>query len=446
MFYEDVLPPTPKYEFKGVQDCLQILDQEVEKYEGNRYSSNPYIIFIVDERTFFDCFENPKQREKLLATSVKAYEPSTNHLLLEMESPAHAAARRAFERIFDRWIGVVSCEIRADGSPMNYRGPGGKNKKPDSAFTPIRSILNRHWPTVVLEVRYAETRSDLENDVKFWLIQAAQNVNVVISVEIFEPAGRVSMKQWKMGEATKRPFPCQQMEFVRKPAPKTEQVTGSLRVPFEDVYLRPKKDGETDWVVTASDLDFIAEMGFDELISCVAAVNPRTVVVLNNADPVLMPWLDQVSSVLWMGNPGQEGGRATAALLFGDHNPEGRLPLTYPSSVDATVTRNPAYPERMNTETGTALFSEGMNSAYRWYLSTNTSILFPFGFGKSYTRFEYKNLRIERDRGSSFKVSVDITNTGSRTGVDVPSPHRTSSRCKLRIPRGAVCCFDPCRI
>ncbi|KAJ5044212.1 hypothetical protein EN45_013980 [Penicillium chrysogenum] len=260
MFYEDVLPPTPKYEFKGVQDCLQILDQEVEKYEGNRYSSNPYIIFIVDERTFFDCFENPKQREKLLATSVKAYEPSTNHLLLEMESPAHAAARRAFERIFDRWIGVVSCEIRADGSPMNYRGPGGKNKKPDSAFTPIRSILNRHWPTVVLEVRYAETRSDLENDVKFWLIQAAQNVNVVISVEIFEPAGRVSMKQWKMGEATKRPFPCQQMEFVRKPAPKTEQVTGSLRVPFEDVYLRPKKDGETDWVVTASDLDFIAEM------------------------------------------------------------------------------------------------------------------------------------------------------------------------------------------
>ena len=175
-------------------------------------------------------------------------------------------------------------------------------------------------------------------------------------------------------------------------------------------------------------------------------MNPRTVVVLNNADPVLMPWLDQVSSVLWMGNPGQEGGRATAALLFGDHNPEGRLPLTYPSSVDATVTRNPAYPERMNTETGTALFSEGMNSAYRWYLSTNTSILFPFGFGKSYTRFEYKNLRIERDRGSSFKVSVDITNTGSRTGVDVPSPHRTSSRCKLRIPRGAVCCFDPCRI
>ncbi|KAJ6163665.1 hypothetical protein N7497_003644 [Penicillium chrysogenum] len=359
MFYEDALPPTPKYEFKGVQDCLQILDQEVEKYEGNRYSSNPYIIFIVDERTFFDCFENPKQREKLLATSVKAYEPSTNHLLLEMESPAHAAARRAFERIFDLWIGVVSSEIRADGSPMNYRGPGGKNKKPDSAFTPIRSILNRHWPTVVLEVRYAETRSDLENDVKFWLIQAAQNVNVVISVEIFEPAGIVSMKQWKMGETTKRPFlvnrwsSCDSLLQKRSRSPeasgyhskmsifdqrKTGRLTGSS--PPRTSIISPKWSGLCSKLI----------QGFDELISCVAAVNPRTVVVLNNADPVLMPWLDQVSSVLWMGNPGQEGGRATAALLFGDHNPEGRLPLTYPSSVDATVTRNPAYPERGNRD------------------------------------------------------------------------------------------------
>jgi beta-glucosidase len=162
--------------------------------------------------------------------------------------------------------------------------------------------------------------------------------------------------------------------------------------------------------------------GFDELISRVAAINPKTVVVLNNADPVLMPWLNQVSSVLWMGNPGQEGGCATAALLFGDHNPQGKLTITYPQSVNDTVTRNPNYPERMATASGTAIFSEGINSAYRWYLSTNTSVLFPFGYGLSYTSFKYSNLIIKKGTISTFQVSVRIriTNTGSRPGVEIP--------------------------
>jgi beta-glucosidase len=149
-------------------------------------------------------------------------------------------------------------------------------------------------------------------------------------------------------------------------------------------------------------------------------VNPKTVVVLNNADPVLMPWLDQVSSVLWMGNPGQQGGRATAALLFGDYNPQGKLTITYPQSVNNTVTRNPKYPERMATKSGTAIFSEGINSAYRWYLSTNTSVLFPFGYGLSYTSFKYSNLGTRKKSGSTFQVSIHITNTGSRPDVEVP--------------------------
>ncbi|OOQ90978.1 hypothetical protein PEBR_01999 [Penicillium brasilianum] len=160
--------------------------------------------------------------------------------------------------------------------------------------------------------------------------------------------------------------------------------------------------------------------GFDELISRLAAINPKTVKVLNNADPVLMPWLDQVSSVLWMVNPGQEGGRATASLLFGDHNPQGKSTITYPQSVNDTVTRNPKYPERMATKSGTAIFSEGINSAYRWYLSTNTSVLFPFGYGLSYTSFKYSNLDIQKKSGSTFQISVHITNTGSRPGVEIP--------------------------
>jgi beta-glucosidase len=88
-----------------------------------------------------------------------------------------------------------------------------------------------------------------------------------------------------------------------------------------------------------------------------------------------------------MGHPGQEGGPAIAKLLLGHHNLQGKLPLTYPASVNSSMTRNPAYPDRIDAVNGTAVFSEGINMGYRCYLSTNTTILFPFGFGLSYTKF-----------------------------------------------------------
>lgn len=162
--------------------------------------------------------------------------------------------------------------------------------------------------------------------------------------------------------------------------------------------------------------------GFDNLIDRVAAVNPNIVVVLFNSDPVLMPWRSKVSSILWMGNPGQEGGRATASVLFGQQNPSGRLPVTYPSAVNKTVTRNPSFPERMATKNGTAVFSEGLNVGYRWYLDTNTTTLFPFGYGLSYTKFSYKDLAISQGPtlATAYTVSFTLTNTGSVTGVDVP--------------------------
>ena len=160
--------------------------------------------------------------------------------------------------------------------------------------------------------------------------------------------------------------------------------------------------------------------GFDELIWRLSEANHKTVVVLHNADPVLMPWLGKVSAVLWMGHPGQEGGAAIADLLIGRHNPQGKLPVTYPAAVNSTMTRNPSYPNRVNGENGTAIFSEGMNTSYRWYLSTNTPVLFPFGFGLSYTRFEYSDLEIAGTTKSTFDVSFNIKNIGAVTGGEVP--------------------------
>lgn len=135
-----------------------------------------------------------------------------------------------------------------------------------------------------------------------------------------------------------------------------------------------------------------------------------------------MPWLNAVAAVLWMGHPGQEGGQAIADLLLGNHNPQGRLPVTYPASLNTSMTRNPDFPRRIGNSIVAAVLDEGVNTAYRYYLKTNTSVLFPFGYGLSYTIFDYSDLQIVRgfDLDSEFNVSFSLTNTGSFTGADVP--------------------------
>lgn len=191
--------------------------------------------------------------------------------------------------------------------------------------------------------------------------------------------------------------------------------------------------------------------GQDELISRVAAANPNTIVVLNNAEPVLMPWLDSVAAVMEMGYAGQEGGYATADLLLGNHVPQGRLTVTYPVSRNQTLTRDPAHPERVDTADGNATFSEGVNVGYRYYKDTNTPVLFPFGYGLSYTNFQYSGLHIQNTDNNGhhgwhgsrsslshkaqfstevsypasgpdalFTVSFTLKNTGSVCGVEVP--------------------------
>ncbi|KAF4318714.1 hypothetical protein BBO99_00007138 [Phytophthora kernoviae] len=184
----------------------------------------------------------------------------------------------------------------------------------------------------------------------------------------------------------------------------------------------------------------ILDDGLDELIEKVAAVNPNTVVVLNNAEPVEMPWLNSVAAVLEMMYPNQEGGWATADLLLGNHNPQGRLPVTYPTSVNTSMTRNPDYPERIPDAEENITFSEGINNGYRWYTYSNTTVLFPFGYGLSYTSFEYSNPNFQSSDSASqsdfsghyevsispddaevkFSVSITITNSGSVKGVEVP--------------------------
>jgi beta-glucosidase len=154
----------------------------------------------------------------------------------------------------------------------------------------------------------------------------------------------------------------------------------------------------------------------DQLIEAVAAANPRTVVVLNSGYPVLMPWVNDVRSILDMWYPGQEGGRATADLLVGDAVPGGKLPVTFPArESDAPTATSPLrYPGVNNQE----YYSEGIFLGYRWYDQNNITPLFPFGLGLSYTTFAYSHLKT-KSHGKTPRVQFTVTNTGSRTGTEI---------------------------
>jgi beta-glucosidase len=151
----------------------------------------------------------------------------------------------------------------------------------------------------------------------------------------------------------------------------------------------------------------------DQLISAVAKANRHTVVVLNTGGPVLMPWLSKVAGVVESWYPGQEGGSAEAALLFGDVNPSGRLPMTFPANERQGPASSPA-----DLHVDTERYDEGLLVGYRWFDATHTRPLFPFGYGLSYTKFRYSHLAVTRS-GASTTVRVRVTNTGSRTGSDV---------------------------
>ena len=153
------------------------------------------------------------------------------------------------------------------------------------------------------------------------------------------------------------------------------------------------------------------------LIEAVADANPHTVVVLNTSSAVTMPWLDKVGAVLETWYPGQQYGSALASLVFGDTNPSGKLPVTFPASDEqgpwgAGTLQYPG--------DGTNVFySEGIDVGYRWYDAQHATPLFPFGYGLSYTSFAFSNMAVTPRADGSADVSFDLTNTGARAGTDI---------------------------
>ena len=167
--------------------------------------------------------------------------------------------------------------------------------------------------------------------------------------------------------------------------------------------------------------DFALPGDQDNLIEEVAAVNPNTIVVLNVSQPIALPWLDRVKAVLQMWWPGDEGGWATANVLLGKVNPAGRLPFTWGKRLEDYAATDPVHPERSAAGVnGATTFSEGLHVGYRWFDKQNIDPLFPFGFGLSYTSFEYSGLTVAPAADGGLDVSFEVKNTGGIAGDEVP--------------------------
>jgi beta-glucosidase len=167
----------------------------------------------------------------------------------------------------------------------------------------------------------------------------------------------------------------------------------------------------------------------DALIDAVVAANPKTIVVLETGTAVTMPWLDKVGAVAEAWYSGSRGAEAVANVLFGDVNPSGKLPMTFPKSEadlpHPVVVQPPpgaqgASPVMHDGDAKpkfSVTYSEGLKVGYKWYDAEKKPVLFPFGFGLSYTTFKYSALEVTA--GANPQISFRVTNSGSRAGVEV---------------------------
>jgi beta-glucosidase len=162
----------------------------------------------------------------------------------------------------------------------------------------------------------------------------------------------------------------------------------------------------------------------DQLIEAVARVNPHVIVVLNTSAAVYMPWLDDVEGVFEAWYPGQQYGNSIAALLFGDVDPSGHLPETFPKNAQQGVADGAtlANPQIQFPGDGTDVdYTEGIDVGYRYYDANDETPLFPFGYGLSYTTFSYSKLKLKAGNTAAKRetATVTVTNTGKKAGTDV---------------------------
>ena len=170
-----------------------------------------------------------------------------------------------------------------------------------------------------------------------------------------------------------------------------------------------------------TDVIHLTPINQDALVAAVAAANPHTIVVMENGGAQVMPWLGSVGAVLEAWFPGQRGAQAIANILFGSVNPSGKLPITFPASVNdlphPVIAGNPYTSVVFDTP-----YNEGLLVGYKWYDAKGYTPAFPFGFGLSYATFQFSNVALVNNltaTNPNFQVTFNLKNTGTVTGGEV---------------------------
>jgi beta-glucosidase len=191
----------------------------------------------------------------------------------------------------------------------------------------------------------------------------------------------------------------------------------------------------------------------DELIAAVAAANPHTIVVLETGGPVTMPWAGQVHGIIETWYAGTQGAEAVANVIFGAVNPSAKLPITFPKSEADLPHRSVIHPPRESTAedidwmkiaAGLAAFQitydEGSKVGYKWYDAERKQVLFPFGYGLSYSTYSYSNLRVTPGGapGANVRLNFTVTNTSNWAGVEIAEVYAALPAAAAEPPKRLV--------
>ena len=240
-----------------------------------------------------------------------------------------------------------------------------------------------------------------------------------------DPPGQVAGRHWR----SEVWFPTSPLNAIAGKLKPDAHVTFSSGADIAEAVVQAKVADVAvifawQWEAEDGDLPNLSLPGDqDKLIAAVSAVNPHTVVVLETGTAVTMPWLDSTGAVLESWYAGSKGADAVANLLFGDVNPSGKLPMTFPrSEADlprAAVAQPPAGAQHGKLSF-TVDYTEGAAVGYKWYESQGKPVLFPFGFGLSYTSFRYADIKVQTNHATGkLTVSLRVSNTGERKGAEV---------------------------
>jgi beta-glucosidase len=223
--------------------------------------------------------------------------------------------------------------------------------------------------------------------------------------------------------------PSSPLKAIRAKAPNAEVRFNDGRYVSSAVKLAQWADVvivfANQWMTEGADAaDLSLPEGVEALVNAVVAANPKTIVVLQTGGPVVMPWLNKAGAMLEAWYPGARGGEAIANVLFGEVNPSGHLPMTFPKNIGQNprpVIPGIDLPEKVKFDVN---YTEGSDVGYRWFAKKKLKPLFPFGFGLSYTSFKFANLSVTG--GKTLTVGFDVTNTGKLGGKAAPQVYLTA--------------------